>query len=171
MTDPHSSPLRVLGLVHELHKRGYQRLRIVPGMAPSGMFWRCNITPASNILNTHGAMPLVYKYAALYSTADEDTLFGWPDARALTPAELADRFLRQFSHFGQEGQGVDWPYAGWFVQMLGLAEQGHLPVAYDDSPHPADPRYLRTTCWSNPHLLRMPPPGEAHPEDDTDGLA
>ena len=29
---------RVLAMVHELHKRGYQRLRIMPGMSPSGMY-------------------------------------------------------------------------------------------------------------------------------------
>jgi hypothetical protein len=33
--------LRVLRMVHELHKRGRQRLRIVPTMAPSGLHWRC----------------------------------------------------------------------------------------------------------------------------------
>lgn len=44
-SDPHlRRAQRVLAMVHELHKRGYQRLRIVPGMNSSGSAWRCFIT-------------------------------------------------------------------------------------------------------------------------------
>jgi len=46
---------KVLRMVTELHVRGYQRLRIAPGMAPSGCSWRCSITPATNISSRHGA--------------------------------------------------------------------------------------------------------------------
>jgi hypothetical protein len=46
---------RVLSMVAELHKLGYQRLRIAPGMSPSGAYWRCLITPVTNILTSHGA--------------------------------------------------------------------------------------------------------------------
>jgi len=45
----------VLRLVTELHVRGYQRVRIAPGMAPSGVHWRCAITPSANISRQHGA--------------------------------------------------------------------------------------------------------------------
>ena len=41
---------RVLRLVRDLHEQGYQLLRISPGMAPSGCYWRCAVTPKSNIL-------------------------------------------------------------------------------------------------------------------------
>lgn len=37
-------------MVHELHKRGYPKLRICPGMAPSGCAWRCSISHVANIL-------------------------------------------------------------------------------------------------------------------------
>ena len=47
---------RILSMVGELHKLGLQRLRISPGMSPSGLYWRCAITPADNILQSHGAM-------------------------------------------------------------------------------------------------------------------
>lgn len=55
--------LRVLRIVHELHKQGYQLLRIAPGMSASGCHWRCAITPRSNVLESHGA-----------KLADEDEL-------------------------------------------------------------------------------------------------
>jgi hypothetical protein len=34
----------VVEMVHELHKAGYQLLRISPGLSPSGIHWRCPIT-------------------------------------------------------------------------------------------------------------------------------
>ena len=38
---------KVLRMVSELHLRGYQRLRIAPGMSPSG--WNLNILETSNL--------------------------------------------------------------------------------------------------------------------------
>lgn len=32
-------------MLHELHKRGYQQLRILPGMSPNGCCWRWMIYP------------------------------------------------------------------------------------------------------------------------------
>lgn len=38
--------VRVLSMVGELHKRGYQRLRVMLYIAPSGLAWRCTIAAA-----------------------------------------------------------------------------------------------------------------------------
>ena len=59
---------RVLLMVHELHKLSYQRLRIAPGMSPSGMHWRCSVTHVGNIKRTHGAMMCDFDDAAHYAT-------------------------------------------------------------------------------------------------------
>jgi hypothetical protein len=120
-------------MVSELHKLGYQRLRILPGMAPSGMYWRCAITPSSNVVGPHGlderdSEPLV----ARYSTADENKYFGWADAPGADARQLATLFLERFPEIAQESEGEDWAYAGWYVQMLGLAERGFFPIAYSD---------------------------------------
>jgi hypothetical protein len=40
---------KALLMVGELHVRGYQRLRIAPGMSASGCYWRCSVTPAAHI--------------------------------------------------------------------------------------------------------------------------
>src|SRR3954463_11512584 len=42
-------------MVHELHKCGYQRLRIAPGMNSSRTAWRCFVTPKRNVRRLHGA--------------------------------------------------------------------------------------------------------------------
>ncbi|GGG46532.1 hypothetical protein GCM10010964_37370 [Caldovatus sediminis] len=45
--DPLRRSVRVLAMVGDLHKRGYQRVRVMPYMAPSGCHWRCEIVPAA----------------------------------------------------------------------------------------------------------------------------
>jgi len=154
---------RVLLMMHDLHKLGYQRLRIVPGISPSGFHWRCAITPVHNILTTHGARPQEYnRDTAHYSSGQEDAYFGWEDAHQDTARQLAAKFLERFPEIAQKGLGGDWMYAGWYVQMLGMAERGVLPVAYADWYSSPNPRWLPTTEGFESGLP-MPPGGEAEP--------
>jgi len=152
---------RLLMMVHELHKVGYQRLRIAPSMAPSGMFWRCSITHIGNISATNGAL-LHYCDcdSADYSSGQGNTYFGWKDARRDTARQLAAKFLERFPEISEKGKGEDWTYAGWYVQMLGIAERGALPVAIADWYSEPDPRWLPTTEGFESGLP-MPPVGEA----------
>jgi hypothetical protein len=72
--------------------------------------------------------------------------------------ELADKFEVRFREITEAGRGRDWAYAGWYVEMLGVAERGDLPVSYADWYDTPDSRWLPTTagCGSG---LPMPPPG------------
>lgn len=157
-------------MVHELHKRGYQRLRIIPAMAPSGTHWRCGITPVSNVLRSHGARSRAYdEMTAHYSTGMDNAYFGWEDARQDTARELADKFVIRFSEIAEAGRGRDWDYAGWFVEMLGFAERGDLPVSYGDWYEDPDFSWLPTLAGFNSGLP-MPPAGEAETlQDDQAG--
>lgn len=151
---------RVLLMVHELHKRGYQRLRIMPGLSASGGAWRVCVTPISNILRTHGAMAADYgRMSAHYTSADENRFFGWDDARGDTARALADKFERRFPEVLAAAEGSDWDYAGWYVEMLGVAESGALPISYADWYEPPAPGRLKTTDAARD--LPLPPPGEA----------
>lgn len=152
---------RVLTMVHELHKRGYQRLRIMPGMSPSGAHWRCNVTPVTNILRTDGAMARSFdQLSANYTSAMDNAYFGWDDAAKDTARDLADKFLSRFADIAEAGRGRDWAYAGWYVEMLGLAERGTLPVSYADWFETPTPGRLPTTAGVDSELP-VPPPGEA----------
>lgn len=150
--------LRVLMMVHELHKAGYQQLRIAPGMSPSGCYWRCAVTPASNIKRSHGAELVSYEEnVAHYTSGQENEHFDWKDAKTDTARELAAKFVKGFPKIAQKALGQDWEYVGWYVQMLGIAEQGMFPIAYADWPLGSDPRWLPTTGVSE---IRLPmPPG------------
>jgi hypothetical protein len=127
--------VRLLAMVHELHKRGYQRLRIVSSLSPSGCYWRCAITSADNLRPaSSGPHPEVIddELAASYSSADGVGYFGWTDAAKDNARQLADKFIARFSRIAAAGLGSDWPYAGWFTELLGRAESGMLPVMYAD---------------------------------------
>ena len=156
-------------MVAELHKLGYQRLRIEPAMAPSGVYWRCSITAADNILQSHGALHAEFDedLVASYSTGQENEYFGWTDAKSANARELARLFIERFPRIVEAGAGQDWAYAGWFVQMLGVAEAGFLPIAYSDWDEPSDGVGLRTVSWEGHPcpMLPLPPPGLAATSD------
>jgi hypothetical protein len=125
--------IRVLRMVHELHKAGFQQIRIHPGLSASGIHWRCVIAPPASRLESMGIDPRGRTdLVARYTTGMENRYFGWDDAQADTAAHLAVKFIDRFPHIVKFGEGRDWTYTGWYVEMLGFAERGHLPVAYAD---------------------------------------
>ncbi|SFR96133.1 hypothetical protein [Sphingomonas jatrophae] len=147
-TTPHvRSSTRLLAMVHELHKAGYQRLRVSPGLAPSGMYWRCSITHAGNIAENGWSLrtPGLEGEVASYSSGAGDRYFGWDDAPGRSARELAVRFIQRFPALVEKGDGCDWAYAGWLTDVLGRAELGGadaLPVFYADYPLTLDPEWL-----------------------------
>jgi hypothetical protein len=158
----------VLLLVHELHLRGYQRLRAAPAMSGSGMYWRCYIAPATRFQGEHGAR-LVYDWSfddpliASYSSSDEDSYFGWTDVtHQTTPSGLARRFVERFPKIVEEGRGSDWLYAGWYVEMLHLTYPNRFPYAMSDY-NPDE--YIPTNTYGGDSVgdirIPLPPPGEA----------
>lgn len=164
--DPHErEALPVLEMVHELHKTGYQRLRICPGMNSSGTAWRCSVTPVTNILRTHGAMTRDFERdVAHYSSTQGTEYFGWRDATDSPARELAKKFIERFPEIVAKGKGEDWAYAGWYAQMLGFAELGNFPLAYNDwGGADLNPRFLPTSKFGIQSGLPMPPGGEALP--------
>lgn len=121
-------------MVHELHKAGYQKLRIFSGMNPSGTHWRCHITPASNI-GWPSSEPIAWDdLVATYSTSQSGSYFGWEDAKGKKARELARLFITRLPRIAEAGIGQDRAYAGWFVDMLGAAENGRLPIFFADHP-------------------------------------
>lgn len=172
--------VRILAMVAELHKRGYQRIRACPAVAPSGCHWRCTIGPAMLFHRDHGAVPKDVvvlddvpqsaQLLARYTTGQENRYFDWTDAAADDARGLAAKFLERFSTIAGYGSGWDYAYAGWFQRLLGLAEAGYLPRALWDpiEPFPRDhipvddfrPEEWKRRDEPPPALLPMPPPGE-----------
>ena len=81
-------------MVSELHVRGYQRLRIAPGMSPNGGAWRCAIAPVENFSKDNGAIIVNHSdLIAFYSLGKDSKNIGDVNAEYLTPSQLARIFI------------------------------------------------------------------------------
>lgn len=124
--------VRLLQMVSELHKVGYQRLRIASGLSSSGCYWRCHITTVDNI-KPNGWEPIEWERGvAFYTTGQENEYFKWPDSPGKTARQLAELFVKRFPDIARAGVGLDYEYVGWFQTMLGDAEKGELPCFFAD---------------------------------------
>ncbi len=131
---------RLIAMVHELHKAGYQRIRILPAMAPNGLHWRCSISDAASFAPDGRTLRAAQEgRVARYSSGDGARYFGWEDGPAMTARMLARRFLERFPRIAAGGKGRDWAYAGWLTDILGRAEHGSFVAFHADYPiDPAD---------------------------------
>ena len=152
--------VRVISMVHELHKAGYQRIRMLPFSSPSGFYWRAWITFSDNIaddgynLIDHD-LDDTRGLTAKYTSAQDNEFFGWCDAKNASARKLAQLFIDRFPIIADRGRGVDWAYAGWLVDLLGHAEQfddgeGLIALIYDG---PKDAGLLRR--WRPPPPIRF----------------
>lgn len=119
---------RLIRMVSELHRMGYQRLRIMPYEYP--VAWRLMIGPVDGFSPVHGA-----RWAdpadsnPTYSSASDTAYFGWTDARHDNARRLAEKFLVRFPEICAAGHGRDWAYAGWLNELLGVLENDQaLPI-------------------------------------------
>ena len=139
-------------MVHELHKAGYQRLRICVGHSLDGNDWRCHLLPAVN-MHKDGWTPTSTDKAHLYTSREANCYFGWSDAVDDSARSLAKKFVERFPETARDAIGQDWLYAGWFTSALGSAENGFLPAFYGGRSYelktpeiPLPPAILDLTC-------------------------
>jgi hypothetical protein len=160
-------PRRLLLMVRELHRRGYERLRASPGLSPSGCHWRFFVTPVSNIRCSHGARVWNHGGAvAFYTSAHGAHCFGWPDASGDSPVELATKFLDRCAELCASAHGPDEAYARWYAEMLEATEPDGLIYAYADWELPID-RLPFLSRAGHVHVhVPLPPPGHAGNEVD-----
>ena len=104
--------VRRLEMAEELHRRGLQRLRVTPAIAPSGLYWRLSV------------------HAQGCDDVDRWTS-GNPDD-GLDAAALADRFVAEHPALAESGRGEDPAYAAWLTRAADLARRGWLPYFHAD---------------------------------------
>ena len=150
---------RLLHMVSELHRMGYEQARIAPGVAPSGLFWRLSVTAASNTESDNGALMRDFDRGANYSSGAGAEYFGWTDARDDSPAELAEKFVERFPDIAEEARGRDPEYVRWFREMLAATEPDGLIYAYAD--WPGRRHRLELFYGSSRDVIPLPPPFNA----------
>jgi hypothetical protein len=92
LAKPNRNALRAYLMLRVLHKRGFQQLRVIPGMSPSGMHYRTGITFATNVARDHGARGVDFELVARNTSANDAALFKWRDASGAKVSTLADSF-------------------------------------------------------------------------------
>lgn len=160
MSDENARTYRkVMQMIGALHEMGFQRLRMYPTMAPSGVYWRCPVGPSSVARPEHGAIMLDQFYdsslVALYSSGSSAEYFGIAGER-LSPRALGKEFVRRHPAIASASSGSDWAYAGWFQEMLRLTRPRLFPFALADWELPPD--HLPTTCVGVQKEVQVPLP-------------
>jgi O-acetyl-ADP-ribose deacetylase (regulator of RNase III) len=127
-----STPMRILQAVQVLHRRGYQAVRILPGMSASGMYWRVSVTTPANLEATTGHLMLRdWDQAINYTTGAGTDFAGHTVTAASTADEVADIMLTALPAL-QTAQH-DPEYARWYGELMEMVERDNaLPIAYAD---------------------------------------
>lgn len=160
----------MLRMVSELHKRGYQHLRVMPFLHDGGL-WRLAFGPRKDFSRLMGLaqVPAAFGCWPQYSSASQSYPFDWKDAGSDDARELAAKMVLRFPDLMHACQGRDWAYVGWFAELMGWVESGRLPYV-----NPIEPKsWLSTkplTLTTTPFLIAtgpdpvssrcpLPPPG------------
>ena len=120
---------KLLYVVLELHKRGYEKLRVVPSLSPSGLAWRCSF------VYRKGSGLIVSTWMDQFSTDETEIEY--------TNEELTDLFERKHSDFLRYCRGRDTEYVEWYGNMLQQLVEDELPFAFAEYFSPTD--YWKTT--------------------------
>jgi hypothetical protein len=151
---------RLIRMVSELHRMGYQRLRMMPYEYP--LAWRLCLASSKHFSLANGAYisePELVR-SVTYSSASENEYFNWPDAKNDDARALADKFLARYPEIAEESEGRDWLYAGWLAELLGFLQRGDLLpfIMSEDEPSPEQLKLLPVRDFNSSTILEFPLP-------------
>ena len=120
---------KLLHVASELHKRGYEKLRVVPSVAPTGLAWRCSFVaePDNGIVTS--------TWLSEYSSNEREIEYSIID--------LTELFEREHLRFLESCKGKSKDYVEWYQNMLSHLEEDELPYAFAEYFSPTD--YWKTT--------------------------
>ena len=124
---PQPSAYEIIMILHELHQRGYEQLRLFSGMSPNGCAWRWEIYPKILMWDDNSFECRGYgtSFECPHGSASESK----PQGR---PLITADEFIKGKEDLFELAKAKDGAYVEWFGQIVRHAEQEDFPIAYAD---------------------------------------
>lgn len=141
------SAYEIVMMVHELHLRGYEQLRLFPGMSPNGCSWRWMIYPKvlikDNEFEKHGDCT---PFECLRGSTGQAV----PENKQ-NPI-LVEEFIKGFEGYIELAKGEDKEYVKWYQTIVEHAQNNDFPIAFAD--------FYRSNSWkflrSDEQLLYPP---------------
>lgn len=118
---------KLLFVVKELHSRGYEKLRIVPSLSPSGLSWRCSFVVKSGS-----------QFKSIIASNWLQDVMNVSSKNEYSIEELTGIFAREHQHFLKYCKGGNKEYTEWYSKMLLTLTEGELPYAFSDFFPPTD---------------------------------
>lgn len=144
----------LMQILHELHMSGYQKLRWMSYMAPSGLSLRCHITTQDHICANREII-----FAPDSNEVWCTSVVTMTTGEAIKP--LVNTFMDENPRLLEIGKGDDPDYVKWFNKLLSFAAKGHAPVFYAEHwslpmgriqvgkyTMPAPPATIRIISWN-----------------------
>jgi hypothetical protein len=119
-------------MVFEIHKLGYEKLRVIPALSPSGMSWRCIFTDSTNKYNF-----IASNWLSKIETENPNLI------HLKKTEELALDFIEENLSLMEKCHGKYETYTKWYEKMLKQLEDDELPYGYADYEVPKG--FWRTT--------------------------
>lgn len=123
------SAYEIVMIVHELHKQGYEHLRLFSGLSPNGCSWRWFVYPKI-MMGTDNRFEL-HDDCTPFKCPRGSTGESYPeDGRAMMTAE---QFMVDYENIiGLLSKAKDAEYVKWFHQIVEHAERRDFPIAFAD---------------------------------------
>jgi hypothetical protein len=127
---------KLLHIVKELHIRGFEKLRIIPSLSPSGLSWRCSF-----LADTDSERKTIITSGWIQDIVNIEQKIDY------SIVELTDMFIEDHVDFLNLCKGKNMEYVEWYIVMLNNLKQGELPYAFSDYFGPTD--YWETSEGQN----------------------
>lgn len=130
------SVYEIIMIVHELHQRGYEQLRLLPGMSPNGCAWRWRIYPKA-LMGEDNRFERGGDCTPFDSIISENNMLGstgeaYPEEKR--DFVTADQFIESHERFIEMAKGDDAEYVNWFAKIVEHAKNNDFPIGFADGP-------------------------------------
>lgn len=113
---------KVLFIAEALHQKGYENLKIIPSLSPSGLYWRCSFVSANKNIELD---VIASSWLESFGNISENEI-------QLNIKELTERFIEEHKEFLVKCIGKNEEYINWFKNVLETLDIEELPYAFSD---------------------------------------